>query len=322
MQKIRLFEAFAGVGSFKMALRNLGIPMEAVGIAEINKFSIQSYNAIHGETPNFGDISKINPKDLPDMDLFTYSFPCQDLSIAGEKKGLAKGTRSGLLWECEKIIEEKRPKYLIMENVKNLLSPSFKYDFENWLGYMQTLGYSSYYKVLNAKDYGSPQARERVFCVSVLDYGEGKPYFFPDATPLKKTMADILEDDDKVDEKYWLSQKQIDSRRNSNFNTTRSSIIAGDVAMTLTASGALKSVDTNAVRGTSNERSIRKLTPRECWRLMGFTDEDFNKARVVCSDTQLYTQAGNAIVVDVIEGIFRTLFPSLIGKEETNEQKQ
>lgn len=119
---LRVFESFAGIGTQRMGLERVGIDHEVVGICEIDKFAIDSYQAIHGETKNYGDISKIEPKGLPDFDLFTYSFPCQDLSTAGKQKGFEKGsgTRSSLLWECERIIEAKRPKYLLMENVKAL----------------------------------------------------------------------------------------------------------------------------------------------------------------------------------------------------------
>jgi DNA (cytosine-5)-methyltransferase 1 len=138
---LKVFEAFAGVGSQRMALRNLGIDHKVVGICEIDKFALKSYEAIHGDCPNFGDISKIDVNDLPSMDLFTYSFPCQDLSIAGKQKGLGENTRSGLLYECEKIIEAKRPKYLLLENVKNLVGKNFKNDFDKWLNYLEELGY-------------------------------------------------------------------------------------------------------------------------------------------------------------------------------------
>jgi len=125
---IKLFEAFAGVGSQAMALRNLGLPFESIGIAEIDKYAIQSYNAIHGETKNYGDISKVDWNDVPDFDLFTYSFPCQDLSMAGKRKGLSRdsGTRSSLLWECERTIKEKKPTYLLLENVKGLITEEMK----------------------------------------------------------------------------------------------------------------------------------------------------------------------------------------------------
>src|SRR5699024_4689563 len=128
---------------------------------------------------NLEDISKINVEKVPDDDLFTYSFHCQDISLAGELGGRKKGpvTRSRLLWECKRVIDTKKPKYLLMENVKNLVSKKFKPHFEDWLKYLETLGYTTYWEVLNAKDYGVPQNRERVFAVSVL--GEHEPYVFP-----------------------------------------------------------------------------------------------------------------------------------------------
>ena len=208
---LKVFEAFAGVGSQRMALKNLSIEHEVVGICEIDKFALKSYEAIHGDCPNFGDISNIDVNDLPDMDLFTYSFPCQDLSIAGKQKGLGENTRSGLLYECEKIIEGKRPKYLLLENVKNLVGKKFKSDFDKWLSYLEGLGYTNYWKVLNAKDYGVPQNRERVFVVSILNDNQG--YEFPKPIKLTKCIKDILEDD--VDEKFYMNKpfKLVDKGR-------------------------------------------------------------------------------------------------------------
>ena len=200
---LRVFEAFAGYGSQSIALRNLGVDYEVVAISEIDKYAIKAYEAIHGLTNNLGDICKIDPRDIPDHDLFTYSFPCQDLSVAGKQAGLGKGTRSGLLYECEKIIEAKKPKYLLLENVKNLVGKKFKPQFDEWLEYLEGLGYTNYWQVLNAKNYRVPQNRERVFVVSVL--GEHEPYEFPKPIPLDKCIADILEDE--VDEKYYLSEE-------------------------------------------------------------------------------------------------------------------
>lgn len=158
MTKLKVFEAFSGYGSQSIALRNLGIDYEVVGISEIDKYAIEAYQATHKQTKNFGDISKINPKDLPRHDLFTYSFPCQDFSVSGKMNGLIRGkTRSGLLYECEKIIEYHKPKYLLLENVKNLVSSKFKPQFDEWLKYLQSLGYKNYWKILNAKDFGIPQ---------------------------------------------------------------------------------------------------------------------------------------------------------------------
>ena len=170
MVHLKVFEAFAGVGSQHMALRNLGIDYEVVGVSEIDKFAHQSYEAIHGETKNFGDISKLQPEDLPDFDLFTYSFPCTDLSSAGKQRGFEKGsgTSSSLLWECQRLIEGKKPKALLLENVKALNSAKFRDGFHSWLSFLRGLGYTNYYGVLNAKDFGLPQNRERIFVVSIL----------------------------------------------------------------------------------------------------------------------------------------------------------
>jgi DNA (cytosine-5)-methyltransferase 1 len=156
---------------------------------------------------NFGDISIINPNNLPDFDYFTYSFPCTDISISGKQQGIEKGkTRSGLLYECEKIIETKKPKYLLMENVKNLVSKKFRPEFDKWCEYLETLGYTNYhnnYKCLNAKDFGIAQNRERIFMISIL--GEHTPYEFPMGIPLNKRLKDFLEDE--VDDKYYLSDE-------------------------------------------------------------------------------------------------------------------
>src|SRR5699024_521386 len=185
---------------------NLGIEHEVVAISEFDKYADTSYQAIHGETWNMGDITKIDVDDVPDHDLFTYSFPCQDISVAGKGKGFSKdsGTRSGLLWESERIIKAKKPKYLLMENVKNLISKKFMPGFAEWILALEELGYSNYYEVLNAKDFGIPQNRERVFMVSIL--GEHEPYVFPKPIKLEKRLKDVLEDE--VDEKYYLDNER------------------------------------------------------------------------------------------------------------------
>ena len=206
--KIRVFEAFAGYGSQSMALSRLGIDFEAVGISEIDKYAIQAYMAVHGDTPNYGDISKIDWSSVPDFDFLTYSFPYTDISTAGQQKGLAEGsgTRSSLLWECRKAIEAKRPKYLLMENVKNLVSKKFTPYLKEWLRFLEGQGYSNYTKVLNAKDFGVPQNRERVFMVSIL--GEAS-FHFPKPFTLEKRLKDVLEKD--VDESFYLSEKVVNT---------------------------------------------------------------------------------------------------------------
>jgi len=316
MSKLRVFEAFAGVGTQSMALKRLGVNYEVVGIAEIDKFAIQSYMAIHGETKNYGDISKIDPTELPDMDLFTYSFPCQDLSISGKQRGMSEGTRSGLLYECEKVITTKKPKYLLLENVKNLVGKKFKPDFDKWLEWLESQGYRNYWKVLNAKDYGVPQNRERVFVVSVL--GEGI-YDFSESFPLEVKLKDILEDE--VDEKCFLNQEYTPQpySSDSDLQMTGKLAIKGldCIKRVYSPEGVSPALTTmqgghrhpKVITEVEPEYRIRRLTPLECWRLMGIADEDFYKAKAVgISDSQLYKQAGNAIVVDVLVGIFGNLF--------------
>ena len=318
--------------------------------------------------------------------------------MAGKQKGLGEGTRSGLLYECEKVIEHCRPKYLLLENVKNLVGKKFKADFDKWLEYLEGLGYTNYWKVLNAKNYGVPQNRERVFVVSIL--GEHEPFEWPTPIPLDKCIADILEE--QVDEKYYLSEEiqkrfKITNQNKNVIGTTKpefrtigqrdlvynkegimGSLVATDYKQPkqiaeINQVGMLDIKGNEQVRrvygdkrvieykgeeielpcigasrgrnpenpssripgepteqqleintkGTSNtittvqkdnyaiqtDFRIRKLTPRECFRLMGMRDSDIDKIQEAgISNTQQYKLAGNSIVVDVLEAIFKNLF--------------
>lgn len=205
---LKVNELFAGIGAIRKALIRLNIDHEIVGISEIDRHAIASYEAIYGQTRNYGDISKVSILDY--ADLWTYGFPCQDLSIAGKQAGMVKGkTRSGLLYEVQRLLAmaalyDTLPKYLILENVKNLVSKKFKADFESWLEWLDGVGYNSYWQVINAADYGMAQKRERVICVSVRkDVDTG--FVFPSPVPLERYFIDYLEDD--VDEKYFLSNE-------------------------------------------------------------------------------------------------------------------
>ena len=232
---LRLIELFAGIGSQTQALTNIGIEHRVMAISEIDKYAIQSYEAMHGIANNLGDIRKI--EELPDADLWTYSFPCQDISVAGKGAGIKEGTRSGLLFEVERLLcvaSEKGtlPKYLLLENVKNLVSKKFKADFDKWLDFLSELGYTNYWKVLNAKDYGIPQNRERVFCVSIR--GEHEPFVFPKPKELTIRLRDMI--DEAVDERFYLKESTIRSILRSTFNSRRDSIRPGDgLANTLLA---------------------------------------------------------------------------------------
>lgn len=408
MKKLTVNELFAGIGAFRKALINQNIPHEIVGISEIDKYAIKSYEAMYGETRNYGDISKVERLDY--ADLWTYGFPCQDISLAGDMKGIVKGeTRSGLLHEVERLLEVAQeentlPEFLIMENVKNLVSKKFIGDFQRWIERLSEFGYTTFWKVLVASDYGIPQRRERVFAVSVRKDRGG--YEFPTPIPLEKKFRDFLQDE--VEEKYFLRKeifeyferhseeckekglgfrfqpmargdceiaKTITTREGTrgyeNFIQEKTcnqvGRLVGDkwknrenisrvydtdsLCPTVTAGGGghheikiivpeatkkgyavaekgdsidiayinqnkrrarvdkerAHTITTSPQIGTLTEHGVRKLTPRECWRLMGFTDSDFDKAQAVCSDTQLYKQAGNSIVVQVLEGILKKL---------------
>ncbi len=212
LNHIRVFEAFAGYGSQSMALRRLAedyprFSFEVAGISEIDRYALQAYRAVHGDVTNYGDITRIDWGKVPDFDLLTYSFPCTDISSAGKQQGFTEGsgTRSSLLWECRKAILAKRPQWLLMENVKALVSEKFLPLFREWEQWLASIGYSNYTQVLNAKDYGVPQNRERVFMVSTLS---DAPYFFPKPLCVKCRLGDILEE--SVDERYFLSEKMVD----------------------------------------------------------------------------------------------------------------
>lgn len=217
-ETLRTFEAFSGVGSQRMALRNLGVNIEHIGIMEVDRYAILSYDAIHNDTSvdysegltkeqmiremrdiniaynfstykdemptayedvrnlynavkrahNYGDITKVDTKDLPDFDFFTYSFPCKNISIAGNQLGMDKdsGSQSSLVWECERIIRDKKPRYLMLENVANICGKNHRGFFESWIKLLSDLGYESHWEIYNAKDYGVPQSRERVIMMS------------------------------------------------------------------------------------------------------------------------------------------------------------
>ena len=211
MGKIRVFTSFSGYDSQCLALDRLGVDYELVGWSEIDKYAIKAHNALYPQWAerNFGDISKIDWAQVPDFDLFTYSSPCQDFSQAGLQRGgeQGSGTRSSLLWECQKAIEAKRPKYCLMENVAALVTQKFVKLFNKWQLVLEQLGYRNFAQVLNAKDYGVPQNRERIFLVSILN--ADKPYYFPQPFALDRRLKDVLESN--VDEKYYLSDSVIES---------------------------------------------------------------------------------------------------------------
>lgn len=377
MEKLKVLELFAGLGACSKALERLNIPHEIVDAVEIDKYAIQSFNAIHGTNFEPQDICKWD-KDI-EVDLIMQGSPCQDFSLAGKQAGGDKdsGTRSSLMYETIRIVEKLKPNYVVWENVKNLLSKKHRHNFDAYLETMEQLGYANYYQVLNAKDYGIPQNRERVFTISIRN-DINKDFQFPKKQPLNLKLKDMLEDD--VDEKYYLSDKMVnyildinDTQKgtkwegradndtlNSNIAHTLSVRGAGgcqragvsnfiidnyeqeikvkDIKMQtnkticLNSKGGRNGVeglqpslkdrvyDSNGIAtccATSNffmpnytdGLRIRKLTEKECLKLMGFDDEDYEKIKSIgISRSQIYKQAGNSIVVNVLEAIFKELF--------------
>ena len=391
MRKLRIMECFGGIGACSKALERLGIDFEIVDYVEIDKYAVASFNAIHGTNFEPQDICTWD-KDI-DVDLIMHGSPCQDFSIAGKQAGGDKGsdTRSSLMYETIRIVEKLKPKYIIWENVKNMLSKNHVHNFYNYLDKMTELGYRNYFEVLNAKDYGIPQNRERVFTISIRNDIENN-FYFPKKKKLDITLKDMLEDN--VDEKYYLSDKMIKyvcsrmpsgehhittgihmtnknednsvagtictepgNKPSDNFIIDNENVVyskekgaleiqsvygekeiqlftedgnirryinsdivdefkEGQMATTTFPNGyghgprthnesiSLNTVDRPSVK--QNLR-IRKLTPCECWVLMGFSKEDYMKAEEVNSNAQLYKQAGNSIVVNVLMEILNIL---------------
>ena len=391
---------------------------ELVNYCEIDRWASLSYSMVNqcSESLNLRDVRTVTAETVRDqhVDLITYGFPCQDISIAGKQQGFVndsgESTRSGLFFEALRIIKELRPRYAIAENVKALTSTKFKNEFATVLSSLEEAGYNNYWRVLNAKDYGIPQNRERVFIVSIRrDVDEGD-FQFPDKEPLMLRLRDMLEPAESVDEKYYLSTEREGVRRliaelearyslpavrigetpalcqigniakdpsrehiqdriydPSGLAPTLNTVGGGNLEPKITIDGLTRNTQKQKARvfnpsglaasliatdykeppqisvigqlkggekgrvvdrdgigytltateykdplkiaepGNTRTVRIRKLTPRECWRLMGFLDEEFDRVHGV-SNSQLYKQAGNSIVVNVLSALLSQLF--------------
>jgi DNA (cytosine-5)-methyltransferase 1 len=312
---IRILELFGGIGAIRKAFERENIPHEVIDYVEIDKYAVASYNAMFNENFEVQDITTWN-KDI-DVDFIMHGSPCQDFSVAGKQAGgdLGSGTRSSLMYETIRIVGKLRPKYVMWENVKNILSKKHKHNFDAYIETMNILGYNSYYQVLNAKDYGIPQNRKRVYTISIRKDIDKGNFIFPEKQELKIRLKDVLEDN--VEEKYYLSKEVASKYVQSKENNTN---VIGNLVMDKWQDSMKRIYDIekyspaiNTMQGGNLEPKIiingriRKLIPKECWRLMGFDDIDFEKAAKVNSNTQLYKQAGNSIVVNVLMAIFNEL---------------
>lgn len=358
---IRLIELFAGIGAQAKALENLGVEFEHYRICEVDKYAVASYNAVHKTNFTTSDITQIHAGELGITEtdkyeyIMTYSFPCQDLSVAGKRAGMGKGsgTRSGLLWEVERLLKETKelPQVLLMENVSGVIGRKNINDFAEWVAFLDKLGYHSKWKLLNAKNFGIPQNRNRCFMVSIL---EDCFYNFPVGAIQTKPLIDFLEfDENYIIDPRKLTQTQkicISHITNETFSKT---IRCGGMKSRDRHEWAVYSVELRQSEKFIKEKSLwtKNLSkticvqhrnsytidgkiyfdysPKECWRLMGFSDKDYYCAEKKVKNTQLYKQAGNSIVVTVLMAIFGQMFDvdwktkiNELVEELTNEQKR
>ena len=296
---MRTLSLFSGVGAWESALKRLGIEIDLVGYSEIDKYASKSFSLVHGvsEDLNLGDITKIDETQLPeDIDLVTYSPPCQTFSVAGLRKG-TEDPRGILFFDALRLIKYCKPKYAVMENVKNLTGKQFKATFSGMLESLEEAGYSNYWKVLNAVDYGVPQNRERVFIVSIrkdLDKG----YAFPKPVKLEKRLKDILEQ--SVPEKYYLSQKMIDyfiahneKCKEKGWGHSWKPKVADDVANTLRTNGSLNTTDNTIVCPSADVANCITARSWKCGLDDNYIAHVQDTERIIQIDGNLYPNSGN-----------------------------
>jgi DNA (cytosine-5)-methyltransferase 1 len=304
---VQILELFGGIGSPRCALRNLGIPTKAIDYVEIDEKAVRSYNNMFSEELPYKTQSVVGWNLKPDI--LIHGSPCQDFSIAGHQRGADEGseTRSSLMWETIHIIEQMgqwKPQYIIWENVKNVKSKHMIANFVRYQKELEQMGYTNNYEVLDAREFGLPQARERGFTISCL---KGEKFNFDDLirTPMQD-IRDFLEDNDSVPEVYDVTQPSV---RNVIGQTgIKRATVIKDYAFTITT----RQDRTPAQVIDCGGGRFRYLTELECWRLQGYTDEDFERAKAVHKRagryyTALYKQAGNSIAVPIFESIFRKI---------------
>jgi DNA (cytosine-5)-methyltransferase 1 len=323
MQKIKVATDFSGIGSPEQALKNLKIPHEVIFACDIDKYAKQTYLANHSCKTFYDDITTRNHSEVEKLGLYCAGFPCQAFSIAGKRLGFEE-TRGTLFFNVAEFIKINQPDVFILENVKGLLSHDGGRTFQTITDLLSNcggtlngqtsfdffedgLGYHVYYQVMNTKEHGIPQNRERVFIVGFKNYRE---FSFPKKEELKTKLKDLLEKE--VDDKYFLSEKAIKSILLNDSNLQKSKINP-DIANTLQSPGnacgtykgmtAIK-ISSATKKGYKKKQNVRRLTPLECFRLQGFPDE-FIKP---CSDSQTYKQAGNTISINVIQKIINNIY--------------
>lgn len=335
---------FSGIGSQAKALENISAIFEKYFICDNDKEAVVSYNRIHNTNFSTKDITLLNHNDIKIVDkenylyILTYTYPCTSVSVAGKREGMEKGsnTASSLVWELERILKNlnKLPQVLLMENVTQVHNSKNIFAFNKWQSFLNKLGYINFTADLNAKDFGIPQNRDRCFMVSFLsgDFSQSLSFKFPDKTVFKDALIDYI--DMQIEPKrvypmnrisHLLDNEKFLSNYNPDLKENRicqigqiypkSNMLIGriyspyGISPTLTTCCGGNHQAKILVKDSRGNPVVRKLSPREYWRLMGFSDDDYNKivkSRKL-SDSQLYKQAGNSIVVPVLEGIFREI---------------
>jgi DNA (cytosine-5)-methyltransferase 1 len=342
MKNLKVGSDFSGVGAFDQALKRLGINYETIFACDMDKFARQTFIENYGEPKYYP--GNVYNREIPkeSIDIYMTSPPCQAFSIAGKRKGETE-ERGVLFYNSHEFILKNKPRYFIFENVKGLLSDDNGRTFQRWIDYLsksvngqpvifpheQSANYHVYYQVLNSKDYGVPQNRERIFIIGIRDDADNH-FTFPPKEHLTKRLKDVLEDD--VDEKYFLSDANVNKiligkdsdsiqcigntnpRKNgvkviwiADYRTDEGLRIRKDENSPCLCS-SMKEPNENMSRGNcvpfvGNDYRIRRLTPRECFRLQDFSDS----FKMPCSDSQMYKQAGNSITVGVLEKIIKRL---------------
>ena len=321
MKELKVISLFSGYGTQELALKYCGINHTTVAHCDILSSANTAFDSLHKtEKGNLGDVSKVDETTLPACDLLTYSFPCQDISISGVQRGIKKGTRSGLLFELERLVEYNKPKFLLMENVKNLVSEKHMGPFQEYIDKLNELGYGSSWIVLNGADFGCPQNRERVFMISVLGESsenvreklysvEKVPMASGNTNPMRPYLEEKVDTSFFINPPYTVNTPKVSSvcklvarRDDIKYDQTRRIYSIDGASPCLTTSGSPQIM--------LDDKRIRTLTAREGYRFMGVRDNDIDRIlnNTNLSDRSHISLAGNSICVPVMQAIFNKFF--------------
>jgi DNA (cytosine-5)-methyltransferase 1 len=320
---LKMASFFAGVGGIDLGFEKAGF--QTIWANERDKYAVQTYQYNFDNEIILDDIVNIKEKSVPDVDILLAGFPCQAFSVAGYRKGF-EDERGNVFFEVVRIIKEKRPPIIFLENVKNLVGHDKGNTFKVILEALQTYGYSVKYKVLNACEYGNvPQNRERIYVVGFLDEEVAEKFKFPDPILLTKTIKDTIDFENKKDDKYYYTDEKYDfyDKLEESINSEDTIYQWRRVYVRENKSNVCPTLTANMGTGGHNvpliytKYGIRKLTPRECFNIQGYPREYIVPEDV--SNTQLYKQAGNSVVVPVVQRIAENIKVALGASEKKSE---